>query len=51
MSEMQNWNAKIIDEFRANAGAVGGQFEGAPMLLLTTTGRRSGQPRTRFRMR
>jgi deazaflavin-dependent oxidoreductase (nitroreductase family) len=43
---MPDWNAKIIEEFRNNAGQVGGGFAGAPMLLLTTTGRRSGQPRT-----
>ena len=42
---MSDWNASIINEFRANAGAVGGQFEGAPLLLLTTTGRRTGQAR------
>ena len=46
MSEYDNFNQKIIEEFRANAGKVGGQFEGAPMLLLTTTGAKSGQPRT-----
>ena len=46
MADINDWNAKIIEEFRANAGKVGGQFEGAPVLLLTTTGRRSGQPRT-----
>ena len=40
-----NWNAKIIDEFRANAGKVGGQFAGADLLLLTTTGAKSGQRR------
>lgn len=40
-----NFNQQIIDEFRANGGKVGGMFEGAPMLLLTTTGARSGQPR------
>jgi deazaflavin-dependent oxidoreductase (nitroreductase family) len=43
---VNDWNAKIIAEFRANAGKVGGQFEGAPMVLLTTTGAKSGQPRT-----
>jgi deazaflavin-dependent oxidoreductase (nitroreductase family) len=31
---MTDWNSKIIEEFRANAGKVGGQFEGAPLLLL-----------------
>ncbi len=43
---MSDWNAGIIKEFRANEGRVGGQFEGAPLLLLTTRGRKSGQPRT-----
>ena len=46
MPDANNWNATIIAEFRANAGAVGGQFAGAPMLLLTTTGRRTGERRT-----
>lgn len=46
MSEIHDWNAKIIDEFRSNKGQVGGQFEGAPMVLLTTTGARSGKLRT-----
>ncbi|MBC6450128.1 nitroreductase/quinone reductase family protein [Actinokineospora xionganensis] len=36
------FNQRIIDEFRANAGQVGGQFEGSRLLLLTTTGARSG---------
>ncbi|OBG36661.1 nitroreductase family deazaflavin-dependent oxidoreductase [Mycobacterium sp. E3198] len=39
------FNTSIIDEFRANQGKVGGQFEGADLLLLTTTGAKSGQPR------
>ena len=43
---MNNFNQSIIDEFRANEGRVGGQFEGAPMLLLTHTGRKSGEQRT-----
>ena len=45
MSDMNSWNQAIIAEFRANAGKVGGQFEGAPLLLLHTTGARSGQAR------
>jgi deazaflavin-dependent oxidoreductase (nitroreductase family) len=45
MSNANDWNAGIIEEFRANAGKVGGQFEGAPLLLLHTTGARSGQER------
>lgn len=40
-----DWNAAIIDEFRANGGKVGGQFEGAPLLLLHTKGAKTGQPR------
>ena len=42
---MTDWNTKIIEEFRANEGRVGGNFEGSPLLLLTTTGRRTGQRR------
>jgi deazaflavin-dependent oxidoreductase (nitroreductase family) len=38
-------NQEIIQEFRANAGNVGGWFEGAPMLLLHTIGAKSGLPR------
>jgi deazaflavin-dependent oxidoreductase (nitroreductase family) len=45
VSDINEWNQRIIDEFRANAGKVGGDFEGAPLLLLTTTGARSGQTR------
>jgi deazaflavin-dependent oxidoreductase (nitroreductase family) len=43
MSDPLDWNAKTIAEFRANAGKVGGVFEGAPMVLLHHRGRRSGQ--------
>jgi deazaflavin-dependent oxidoreductase (nitroreductase family) len=35
----------IADEFRANAGKVGGRFEGNQLLLLTTKGAKSGEPR------
>ena len=42
---MKAFNKNIVDEFRANGGKVGGQFEGATLLLLTTTGAKSGQPR------
>lgn len=45
MSDPQDWNVKIIEEFRANGGRVGGQFEGAPMLVLHSTGARSGAER------
>lgn len=40
-----DFNAKIIEEFRANAGKVGGPFEGGDLLLLTHTGAKSGKPR------
>jgi deazaflavin-dependent oxidoreductase (nitroreductase family) len=43
---MNDFNKGIIAEFRANAGKVGGRFAGAPMVLLTTTGAKSGQPHT-----
>jgi deazaflavin-dependent oxidoreductase (nitroreductase family) len=42
---MSDWNTAIIEEFRSNSGKVGGQFEGAPLLLLHTVGARSGQER------
>lgn len=45
MPDPNDWNQKIIDEFRGSGGKVGGQFEGAPLLLLHTTGAKSGQPR------
>ncbi len=43
---MNDFNRAIIEEFRANGGRVGGQFEGAPLLLLTSTGAKSGEVRT-----
>ena len=42
---MSDFNRAIIEEFRANEGKVGGGFAGAPMLLLHTTGARTGQQR------
>ncbi len=45
MAEAQDWNSKIIAEFRANGGKVGGPFEGAPLLLLHTVGAKTGQSR------
>jgi deazaflavin-dependent oxidoreductase (nitroreductase family) len=41
-----DFNVPVIEEFRANAGQVGGYFEGARLILLTTTGARSGKPHT-----
>lgn len=46
MTAVHDWNRKIIEEFRANEGRVGGPFEGAPMILITHTGRKSGEKRT-----
>ena len=43
---MDDFNARIVEEFRANGGKVGKPFEGAPMILVTTTGARSGNQRT-----
>jgi deazaflavin-dependent oxidoreductase (nitroreductase family) len=43
---VSDFNQGVIAEFRANHGKVGGGFEGAPMVLLTTTGAKSGQKRT-----
>jgi deazaflavin-dependent oxidoreductase (nitroreductase family) len=40
-----DFNAKIIDEFHANEGRVGGMFEGVPLLLLHHTGAKSGESR------
>ncbi len=42
---MSDWNASVIDEFRKNHGKVGGNFEGAPLLLIHHVGARSGEPR------
>jgi deazaflavin-dependent oxidoreductase (nitroreductase family) len=44
--ERQQLNHAIVEEFRANGGIVGGQFAGIPLLLLTTTGARTGLART-----
>jgi deazaflavin-dependent oxidoreductase (nitroreductase family) len=45
MSSMNDFNAQIIEEFHANAGHVGGMFEGMPLLLLHHTGAKSGMTR------
>ena len=44
---MSDFDENVINEFRANGGKVGGRFEGARMMLLTTTGAKSGQARTK----
>lgn len=41
--KIKNWNARVIAEFRANGGKVGGAYEGGDLILLTTTGARSGK--------
>jgi deazaflavin-dependent oxidoreductase (nitroreductase family) len=43
---LNEFNRRIIEEFRANEGKVGGMFQNAPVLLLTSTGAKSGQART-----
>jgi hypothetical protein len=45
MNDYKALNRHIIEEFRANEGKVGGRYAGVPLLLLTTTGAKSGQPR------
>jgi deazaflavin-dependent oxidoreductase (nitroreductase family) len=46
-SELNDLNQKVIKEFRANQGKVGGRYANVPLLLLTTTGAKSGQALTR----
>ena len=45
MSDVNNWNKKVIEEFRTNEGRVGGNFEGKTLLLLHTMGAKSQQER------
>jgi deazaflavin-dependent oxidoreductase (nitroreductase family) len=42
---LSDWNTNVVEEFRKNEGRVGGMFEGAPLLLLHTTGNKSGHDR------
>ncbi len=44
-TSMEDFNAQIIEEFRANDGRVGGMFESMPLLLLHNTGAKSGADR------
>ena len=46
MPDMNDWDRQVIENFRANGGKVRGRGEGRPVLLLTTTGAKSGQRRT-----
>jgi deazaflavin-dependent oxidoreductase (nitroreductase family) len=43
VTDPNDWNSQVIAEFRANGGKVGGQFAGAPLLLLHHQGRRTGR--------
>jgi deazaflavin-dependent oxidoreductase (nitroreductase family) len=45
MSERDDWNKKVIDEFHDNEGKVGGMFDGVPILLLHSTGAKTGKER------
>ncbi len=44
--DVTDFNTQVIEEFRANGGKVGGNFAGAPLVLMTTTGAKSGAERT-----
>jgi deazaflavin-dependent oxidoreductase (nitroreductase family) len=45
MTVVSDWNRQVVAEFRANGGRLGGNFEGAPILLLHTWGRKTGTER------
>ncbi len=45
MADINAWNERFIEGFRAEGGKVGGNFEGVPLLILHTTGARTGQAR------
>src|SRR5689334_16612785 len=45
-NEWNEFNRNLIEEYRANGRVVSGRFAGGPILLLTTSGAKSGQPRT-----
>jgi hypothetical protein len=44
--EWEEFNCKVIDEFRDNGGRVSGRYAGAPMILVTHTGAKTGKPYT-----
>jgi deazaflavin-dependent oxidoreductase (nitroreductase family) len=46
-AQMNEFNKKVIEEFRANKGVVGGQFKGMPIMLLTTTGAKTAKSFTK----
>jgi len=45
MTDANDWNRNVIEEFRTNDGVVGGMFEGKPLLLLHHTGAKTGTER------
>lgn len=45
MAAFNDFNQRVMDDFHANGGKVSGRFAGADVLILTTTGRKSGQMR------
>ncbi len=45
MSDINAWNRKFMEGYRAEGGKVGGNFEGVPLLILHSTGAKSGEPR------
>ncbi len=47
MSELNEYNKTVIEEFRANQGKVGGQMENMPVILLTMTGAKTGRTITK----
>ena len=47
MSEMDDFNQRVITEFRANKGKLGGQFANWPLLLVTTIGAKTGRALTK----
>ena len=45
-NDFAGYNRAVVDEFRSNGGKVTGMFQGAPLVLVTTTGAKSGTRRT-----
>jgi deazaflavin-dependent oxidoreductase (nitroreductase family) len=45
MSDVNDWNTRVIEEYRANGGHLGGDFKDAPMLLLRTQGAKTNEDR------
>lgn len=43
--DVKEWDRRLVEEFRASRGNLSGQYAGVPLLLLTTTGAKSGQQR------